>query len=172
MPNFPGEPASTMDTSATWQVDDDGRDWRTLPGSGANLGSVTSRTPLPRPSMTWLISMDPARMAINRSMGNRFKERDIKKAQDEIAWEMKIHPDTYGFISELDKSMRFRCELRFRFTNWRWDIDGPIKRVLDGVGFGMEAAGADWFDDRNIVELRVWKETGSHPGLAITLEAI
>ena len=122
--------------------------------------------------MTWEIYLDPARMAINKAMGSRFKERDIKKAQDEIAWEMKLHPGTGIFVAQLDKGMLFRCELRFRFTNWRWDIDGPIKRVLDGVVTGMVAADCRWFDDRNFVELRVWKETGNHPSLGITLEAV
>lgn len=122
--------------------------------------------------MTWPIKMDPAVLAINRQMGNRYKERAVKKAQDDIAWEIKLHPGTAAFVASLSVDDLFRCALDFRFANWRWDIDGPIKRVLDGIGFGMEAAGCDWFDDRNIVTLTVTKASGSEPGVVITLEAI
>lgn len=94
-----------------------------------------------------LKTMPPALNATYRSGKGRFyKDRGASLAQKAVAWE--IRNQYRGKPLEGPVAV----EMTFWWKNKRKDIDSSIKATLDAC------TGILWLDDRQVVDLHVWKE--------------
>lgn len=111
------------------------------------------------------LKIDPRDLAINlRYRGSHALPAKARKAHQRIC-------EAVGeWIKSHDYQPCDRCEvyLEFTFPSRRSDIDGPIKRTIDGLERGLKDWDIDWNDNR-VEKLHVIRKIGPDPLIKITM---
>lgn len=112
--------------------------------------------------------IDPRDFAVNL----RFKNSHVLHPRARNAMESLASLVTTDVLAQgFEPTKDCLLDLTLVFPNRQSDLDGPVKRIMDGLERGIKEAGFGWWNDRYVYELHVSKVIGKTPSMGIILEA-